>query len=104
MVDPIIVGINQIGAQNYQRANVPPSIDPKRAKNRFVTDQQLLHLDILFANSFFKAGVWENEYEGIVSGSGVTPSGNQFIKFSDANSDPIKFFDARKRQIRQDAK
>ena len=104
MVDQIIVGIDQIGAQNYQRANVPPSIDPKRAKNRFVTDQQLLHLDILFANSFFKAGVWENEYEGIVSGSGVTPSGNQFIKFSDANSDPIKFFDARKRQIRLDGR
>lgn len=97
-VDQIIVGIDQIGAQNYQRANVPPSIDPRRAKNRFVTDQQLLHLDIMFANHYFRAGVWENEFEGIASGTAA--SGSQFIKFSDANSDPIRFFDARKRQIR----
>ena len=54
-VGQIIVGIDQIGAQDYRRANVPPSIDPKRAKNRFVTDQQLLHLDITFANSFSRA-------------------------------------------------
>lgn len=102
-VDQVIVGIDQIGAQNYQRANVPPSIDPRRAKNRFVTDQQLLHLDLTFANSFFKSGVWENEFTGIASG-GTTASGSQFIKFSDANSDPIKFFDARKRQIRLDGR
>lgn len=101
-VDQIIVGIDQIGAQNYQRANVPPSIDPRRAKNRFVTDQQLLHLDIMFANNYFKAGVWEHEFEGIASGTAA--SGSQFIKFSDANSDPIRFFDARKRQIRLDGR
>lgn len=102
-VDQIIVGIDQIGAVNYQRANVPPSIDPKRAKNRFVTDQQLLHLDITFAKKFFKSGVWENEFTGIASG-GSAASGNQFIKLNDANSDPINFFDARKRQIRLDGR
>ena len=97
-VDQIIVGIDQIGAINYQRASVPASIDPKRAKNRFVVDQQLLHLDILFAKKFFKSGVWENEFEGIASGGSI--SGTQFIKFTDANSDPISFFDARKREIK----
>ena len=101
-VDQIIVGIDQIGAQNYLRANVPPSIDPKRTKNRYVTDQQLLHLDITFAENFFMSGVWENEFEGIASGTST--SGSQFIKFSDANSDPIKFFDARKRQIKLDGR
>lgn len=101
-VDQIIVGIDQIGSQNYQRAHVPPSIDPRRTKNRFVTDQQLLHLDIVFANRFFKTGVWENEFEGIVSGTAAGAS--QFYRFSDANSDPIHFFDARKRQIRLDGR
>ena len=101
-VDQIIVGIDQIGAVNYQRSNVPASIDPKRAKNRFVVDQQLLHLDIMFAENFFKSGVWANEFEGIQSGDPT--GGNQFIKFSDANSDPIKFFDARKRQIKLDGR
>lgn len=101
-VDQIIVGIDQIGALNYQRANVPPSIDPRRSKNRFIVDQQLLHLDILFAENFFKSGVWANEFTGIESGT--TPGGSQFIKFSDANSDPIKFFDERMRQIRLDGR
>lgn len=102
-VDQIIMGIDQIGAVNYQRANVPPSIDPRRAKNRIVADQQLLHLDLTFAENFFKSGVWENEFEGVISG-GSALSGSQFIKFSDANSDPIKFFDARIRQIRLDGR
>lgn len=97
-VDQIIVGIDQIGTVNYQRAAVPAAIDPKRTKNRFVVDQQLLHLDILFAKNFFQSGVWNNEFEGIASGSSVGSS--QFIKFSDANSDPIQFFDARKREIK----
>lgn len=101
-VDQIIVGIDQIGAVNYQRSNVPASIDPKRAKNRFVVEQQLLHLDIMFAENFFKSGVWANEFEGVNSGSSL--GGSQFIKFSDANSDPIKFFDARKRQIKLDGR
>lgn len=98
-VDQVIVGIDLIGAQNYQRAGVPASIDPRRAKNRFVVEQQLLHLDILFAENFFKTGAWANEFEGIASG-GNQPGASQFIKFSDANSDPIKFIDARKREIK----
>ena len=97
-VDQVIVGIDQIGALDYQRAGVPASVDPRRAKNRFVTDQQMLHLDLLFAEKFFRSGVWGNEFEGVTSGT--TLSGSQFIKFSDANSDPVKFFDARAREIR----
>jgi hypothetical protein len=96
-VDQVITGIDQIGTQNYQRANVPPSIDPRRSKSRFITEQQLLHLDLTFAENFFKSGVWDNEFEGV--GSGGSIGGSQFIKFSDANSDPIKFIDARKREI-----
>lgn len=97
VVDQVIVGIDQIGAVNYQRAGVPASIDPRRSKVRFVSEQQLLHLDILFAENFFKTGIWANEFTGIASG---TPSGNQFLKFNDANFDPVNFFDARKREIK----
>lgn len=97
LVDQIIVGIDQINAQNYLRSNVPASIDPRRAKVRFVTEQQLLHLDIEFAEHFFKTGVWANEFTGIDEG---TPGASQFLKFSDANFDPVNFFDARKREIK----
>lgn len=95
-VDQVIVGIDQINATNYSRAGVPASIDPRRSKIRFITEQQLLHLDIMFAQNFFKSGVWANEYEGVAS----TPSGNQFLKFTDANFDPVAFFDARIREIK----
>lgn len=96
-VDQIIVGIDQINAVNYQRAGVPGSIDPKRSKIRFVAEQQLLHLDILFAKNYFQTGVWANEFTGIESG---TPGASQFLKFSDANFDPVNFFDARNREIK----
>ena len=95
-VDQVIVGIDQIGALDYARARTPESIDPRRAKVRLITDQMLLHMDLTFANNFFHTGVWTNEWTGVAS----TPIGKQFIKFSDANSDPIGFFDERKREIR----
>lgn len=97
MVDQVIVGIDQIGAVNYQRAGTPASIDPRRSKIRFVTEQMLLHLDILFAKNYFRTGVWANEFTGISSG---TPSATQFLKFTDANFDPVGFFDKRKRDIK----
>lgn len=93
----LLVGIDQIGALDYQRAGVPGSIDPRRSKVRFVTEQHLLNLDILFAQNFFKTGVWANEFKGISKG---TPSANQFLKFTDGNFDPVNFFDARKREIK----
>ena len=95
-VDQIITGIDRIGATNYERAGVPASIDPRRSKARFIATQTHLHLDILFAKKFFQSGVWENEFTGVAS----SPTSNQFIKFDDANSDPIKFIDARKREIK----
>lgn len=95
-VDQIITGIDQIGAVNYERANAPESVDPRRSKARFIATQAHLHLDILFAKNFFQSGVWTNEWEGVAS----SPSSKQFVKFDDDNSDPIKFIDARKREIK----
>lgn len=95
-VDQVITGVDQIGAQDYRRAGAPASIDPDVVKTRFVTEQILLHRDIEFGESFFKSGIWENEFSGVTS----NPSGSQFLKFSDANFDPVNFFDARIREIR----
>lgn len=97
VVDQIIIGVDQIGAVNYQRAGVPAAIDPRRSKVRFASEQMLLHLDILFAKNFFRTGVWANEFKGIETG---TPGASQFLKFSDANFDPVNFFDQRRREIK----
>lgn len=96
-VDQIIVGIDQIATLDFQRAHAPGAADPRRAKVRFATEQMLLHQDIIFADRFFKSGVWENEYTGVAS----APTGKQFLKFTDGNFDPVAFFDARKKDIKQ---
>ena len=95
-VDQIIVGIDQIATLDFQRAHAPGVADPRRAKVRFATEQMLLHQDILFAKNFFKAGVWANEYAGVAS----NPTGKQMLKFTDANFDPVAFFDERKKEIK----
>ena len=96
-VDQIIVGIDQIAALDYQRSNSPASIDPRRSKVRLTAEQMNLHLDVTFAKNYFHSGVWKNELEGITSG---TPGASQFLKFNDANFDPVKFFNARRREIK----
>ena len=96
-VDQIIVGIDQIGTLDYQRSKAPSSIDPRRSKVRFTAEQKNLHLDVQFAKRFFHEGVWENELEGIASG---TPGASQFLKFNDANFDPVHFFNTRRREIK----
>ena len=96
-VDQVIIGIDQLEQLNYQRSRAPGVADPRRAKVRFSNEQMKLHLDILFATGYFKTGVWTNEWSGVDS----SPTGKQFLKFSDENFDPVKFFDARKMEIKQ---
>lgn len=94
-VDQIIVGIDQIGAINYQRAGTPGIADPRRAKIRVATEQLKLHMDRLFAEGFFKSGIWTNEYKGVTA----SPTGKQFLKFTDANFDPVSFFGKLKTEM-----
>jgi len=99
-VDQIIVGVDQIGSLDYTRAGAPGAIDPRRGKVRFATEQLLLHLDLLFAQHFFKSGVWSQEYTGVAS----TPSATQFLKFSDGNFDPVNFFNNKKKEIKREGR
>lgn len=96
-VDQVIVGIDQIDSLNFQRSRAPGVADPRRAKVRFATEQLKLHLDLIFAQKFFKDGVWTDEWAGVAG----PPVGKQFLKFNDANFDPVNFFDARMKEIKQ---
>lgn len=96
-VDQVIVGIDQIDSLNFQRSRAPGVADPRRAKVRFATEQLKLHLDLIFAQNFFRDGVWADEWAGIAG----APVGKQFLKFNDANFDPVNFFDARMKEIKQ---
>ena len=97
-VDQVIVGIDQISALNYRRTNAPGVADPRRAKAKFIAEQMLLHQDIIFAQNFFKTGVWTNQWTG---GSAYSESSSTFIKFDDDNCDPVVLFDNLCTQVEQ---
>lgn len=88
-VDQVILGLDQIAQTDIQRANIPGAADPRKAKVQTATEQIYTHLDILWAKKFFQPGVWNNEMQGVTA----SPSGSQFLKFTDANFNPIQFFD-----------
>lgn len=97
-IDQIIVGIDQIQTLNYQRTEAGFLADPHQAKTRFVAEQMNLHQDMVFATRFFQPGVWENEWHGDTA---YDESNRTFVKFSDANSDPVRLFDELCTQVEQ---
>ena len=99
-VDQVIIGVDNISALNYQRSGAPATIDPRRAKARLAAEQMKLHLDVIFAQEFFKTGAWTNEKTGKSS----SPGTNEFLFFSDANADIIGLFDDYKRDILLDGR
>jgi len=96
-VDQMIMGIDRIRQTDLTRRQGPATKDPRTQRTKTLAGQANIHQDLLFANKFFKTGVWSNEWEGVAA----SPSGKQFIKFSSGNSDPIKFIDDRKTDIEQ---
>lgn len=89
-VDQVIVGIDQIEALDFQRSRAPGAADPRRAKAKFIAEQLNLHQDIVFAQTFFKTGVWANEWTG---GTAYNKTNKTFIKFNDDNCDPVVLMD-----------
>lgn len=97
-VDQMIMGIDQIRQTDLQRRQGPTIKDPRQQRTKTIAEQANIHQDRLFAENFFKSGVWANEWEGI---DDTNVSGNQFIKFSNHNSDPIKFVADQKLSMHQ---
>lgn len=53
-VDQIILGMDNIQQLDYQRTNAPSFMLAQNAKTRTISQQMLIHQDIIFANSFSK--------------------------------------------------
>ena len=53
-VDQIIVGLDKIENLDFSRSKAPGVADPRKAKAKFIAEQMNIHMDILFAESFFK--------------------------------------------------
>lgn len=99
-VDQVITGIDEISALDYSRTKAPTSIDPRRAKARFIAEQMNLALDIQFAKNFFNKDVWENT----LTGADTASEGSTFIRFDDDNCDPIELFDNLKLEMEEEGR
>ena len=86
-VDQMIMGIDQIRQTDLNRRQAPRVANQRMQRTKAIAEQD-----------FFRAGVWANEWTGV---DDTSVTGNQLIKFSNHNSDPIKFIDERKREIHQ---
>lgn len=95
-VDQMIMGIDQIRQTDLTRRMGPRTADPKQQRTKTMAGQANIHQDRLFAEKYFRSGAWKNELSGVDS---TNPSSNQFIKFSNGNSDPVAFVDTKKTEI-----
>jgi len=93
VVDQMIMGIDQIRQTDLNRRAGLRTTDPKQRMIKTIAGQANIHQDAWFARKFFKKGVWGQEFTGVDS---TTPTSGQFIKFSNANSDPVPFVDEKK--------
>ena len=100
-VDQVIIGTDLISGLNYERTNAFGINDPRKGKVIMATEKINIHLNVMFAQNFFQAGVWGQEVTGISTG---TPSGSQFYQFNNANSDPIALFDNLKDEIAREGR
>lgn len=98
-VDQMIMGIDQIRQTDLNRRQGPAIMQPKQQRIKTIAEQANIHQDRLFAERFFKKGVWKNEKTGADS---TAPSSGQYIKFSNGNSDPVEFIDAEKTEMHQE--
>lgn len=99
-VDQIIMGIDQISQTDIGRAHVTGASDPRKSKVKVIAEKMNIHQDIIFADAFFKPGVWANEYEGV----DASATDKQFLKFNNDNFEPIKFFDNLKKEMLQNGR
>lgn len=79
------------------RANTDDPLTPDIDAVEFVSEKLLLRREIQWATNFFQAGVWEHEYDGV----NATPTGDQFLRWNDPNSDPIGDIAARATDIQE---
>ena len=96
-VDQMIMGISKIRQTDLMRRGLPATANPRIQRAKAIATQANIHQDATFAKRFMKQGAWTNQKQGV----DTTPGAGQFYKFSNGNSDPIAFIDARKTAIHQ---
>lgn len=85
----MIMGVDEIRETDVKRRQGPAFANNTRQKNtRIISEQANIHLDKAFANTFFNKDAWGNVRTGVDT---TNPNSEQFIKFSNDNSDPVDY-------------
>lgn len=111
-VQPAILGFNKqaYACEVYQllltqdRIMMQPFsgvMDMTRLRVQTLTEQLALHLELEFAQKFFKTGVWNNEWTGAATANN---SQKKFKYFSKSDSDPAAFFDERSVDLKREGR
>lgn len=79
-----------------QRTNADDPIRLEENATTLLTQKQLIKQDRVWANKFFKTGVWSNEYQGVTANANDV---DEFLFFDDAQSTPIEVIDRAKDDI-----
>jgi len=74
------------------RANADPAVDPDRDAANLVAHKLLIRREKIWNSKFFVPGVWNTDRTGVAT----SPTGSQFLKWSDDNSNPIGNIDEGK--------
>lgn len=79
------------------RSNADAVLNQDREATIFVTTKALIKREKIWVGRYFGSGIWTNDWTGVAS----APSGNQVLRWSDANANPIEDVRLAKRTILQ---
>lgn len=77
------------------RNNADSVVNPDMEATNYVTMKALLKREKTFATNYLSTSVWTTDMTGVSS----NPSGNQFLQWNDANSNPIEDIRTGKRVV-----
>lgn len=84
------------------RVNADTPLSPDEAAMTLLTTQALIRRDKIWADGFFKAGIWGTDWTGKEKATAKEEEEKQWFPFFDAAekaTDPIQFFDQRRIDI-----
>ena len=79
------------------RSNADAVLNQDREATIWVTQKALIKREKLWAAGYFGSGIWANDWTGVAS----APSGNQVLRWGDANANPIEDIRLARRTVMQ---
>lgn len=80
-----------------ERANADKPLDPDRDHTEFLVQKLMIRRERLWAESYFRPGVWGLDLTGVDS----NPGSGQFLRWDNSNSNPFKLVKDLKLQMRE---